>query len=464
MFALSEKTARFFGKSKDRDMTEGGIVGHLIAFMLPLLLGNIFQQLYNMVDTWVVGNFVSNEAFSAVGTLMPVINMLIGTFIGFSSGAGVVISQLYGAGDREKVNDASHTAIVATAFLTVVLSVLGIVLTPLLLGLMKVPAEVYPEARDYLTIYFSGLIGLLFYNMGAGIMRAIGDSRRPFYYLVVCAVLNTVLDLVFVIEFHWGVKGVAYATILSQFISAILTVASLFRTSSSVKLSFRKMKCHWAILKKIIIIGLPAALQMAITSFSNVFVQSYINQFGANCMGGWTAYLKLDMLIMLPMQSLALTTSTFVGQNIGKGQVDRAKKGVYTAVGVALGITAVIAAILMIFAPSLIAFFNRKPEVVEIGTMFLRWLSPFYLICCFNQIFNSALRGAGHSLATMIIMLSSFVAFRQVYLFIMSRFISNTMLPIGMAYPAGWFVCSVVTLIYFHHADFTKHRLTVQYE
>ena len=441
-------------------MTEGGIIGHLLAFMIPLLLGNIFQQLYNMVDTWVVGNYVSNEAFSAVGTLMPVINMLIGTFIGFSSGASVVIAQLYGAGDREKVNQASHTAIVATAVLTVVLSVLGIVLTPLLLGLMKVPAEVYPEAKDYLTIYFAGLVGLLFYNMGAGIMRAVGDSRRPFYYLVVCAVLNTVLDLVFVIRFHWGVKGVAYATILSQFISAVLTVFSLVRTSSCVKLSFRKLTCHWSILKKIIIIGLPAAIQMAITSFSNVFVQSYINQFGANCMGGWTAYLKLDSLMMLPMQSLALTTSTFVGQNIGKGQATRAKKGIYTAVGIALVITAVIAAILMTFAPSLIAFFNKKPEVVTIGTMFLRWLSPFYLICCFNQIFNSALRGAGHSLASMIIMLSSFVAFRQVYLFVMSRFISNTMLPIGMSYPAGWLVCSVITLLYFHHADFTKHRLT----
>ena len=443
-------------------MTQGGIVGHLIAFMLPLLLGNIFQQLYNMVDTWVVGNYVSNEAFSAVGTLMPVINMLIGTFIGFSSGASVVIAQMYGSGDREKVNNASHTAIVATVFLTVVLSLVGIIITPLLLTLMKVPAEVYPEAKDYLTIYFSGLIGLLFYNMGSGIMRAVGDSKRPFYYLVVCALLNTVLDLVFVIKFHWGVKGVAFATILSQFVSAVLTVTSLFRTSSSVRLSFKKMKCHWDILKKIVVIGLPAALQMAITSFSNVFVQSYINQFGANCMGGWTAYLKLDGLIMLPMQSLALTTSTFVGQNIGKGQVDRAKKGIFTAVGISILITAIIAAVLMTFAPSLIAFFNKKPEVVAIGTMFLRWLSPFYIICCFNQIFNSALRGAGHSLSSMIIMLSSFVVFRQIYLYIMSNYISNTMLPIGMAYPAGWLVCSIITILYFRHADFTKHRLTEQ--
>ena len=443
-------------------MTQGGIVGHLIAFMLPLLLGNIFQQLYNMVDTWVVGNYVSNEAFSAVGTLMPVINMLIGTFIGFSSGASVVIAQMYGSGDREKVNNASHTAIVATVYLTVVLSLVGIIITPLLLTLMKVPAEVYPEAKDYLTIYFSGLIGLLFYNMGSGIMRAVGDSKRPFYYLVVCALLNTVLDLVFVIKFHWGVKGVAFATILSQFVSAVLTVTSLFRTSSSVRLSFKKMKCHWDILKKIVVIGLPAALQMAITSFSNVFVQSYINQFGANCMGGWTAYLKLDGLIMLPMQSLALTTSTFVGQNSGKGQVDRAKKGIFTAVGISILITAIIAAVLMTFAPSLIAFFNKKPEVVAIGTMFLRWLSPFYIICCFNQIFNSALRGAGHSLSSMIIMLSSFVVFRQIYLYIMSNYISNTMLPIGMAYPAGWLVCSIITILYFRHADFTKHRLTEQ--
>ena len=448
------------GGKRDRDMTEGGIAGHLLAFMIPLLLGNVFQQLYNMVDTWVVGNFVSNEAFSAVGTLNPVINMLIGTFIGLSAGAGVVISQYYGAGEQDNVSRAAHTAMVMTAFLTVVLSLLGVAMTPLMLRLMKVPAEVYPEAKAYLTIYFSGLIGLLFYNMGAGIMRAVGDSRRPFYYLVVCALMNTVLDLVFVIVFHWGVKGVAIATILSQFVSATLTVSSLLRAESCVKIVPRLLKCHWQILKRIVVIGLPAAMQMAITSFSNVFVQSYINQFGADCMGGWTAYLKLDALLMLPIQSLALTVTTFVGQNIGKGQQDRARKGVRTAFLMALAITVAIGAVLVAFAPAFIAFFNRKPEVVANGTLFLRWLTPFYVICCFNQVYSSALRGAGHSTATMIIMLSSFVLFRQIYLYVMSHYISNTMLAIGLGYPAGWFVCSLITLIYFRRADLTRTRIT----
>jgi len=448
------------GKHGETDMTSGDIVRHLLVFSMPLLMGNVFQQLYNLVDTWVVGNYVSNEAFSAVGTLMPIINMLIGTFIGFSTGAGVVISQYYGAGDNERVEKTVHTSITMTLGLSVLLSLLGVILAPRLLGLMKVPNEVLPEAKSYLLIYFSGLAGLLFYNMGAGILRAVGDSQRPFYYLVVCALLNTVLDLIFVICFHWGVKGVAYATILSQFISAILTMVFLFRTDSSVKLSLKKMKCSVSILKQIVIIGLPAALQMAITSFSNIFVQSYINQFGANCMSGWTAYLKLDGLIMLPMQSLALTITTFVGQNIGKGDVARAKKGVRTALGISVGITAALGAVLMAWAPAFIAFFNSKPEVVVNGTMFLRWLTPFYLVCCVNQIYCSALRGAGHSTSTMIIMLSSFVVFRQIYLYVMSHYISNTMLTIGFAFPAGWLTCSVITMIVYSCIDLGRKRVT----
>lgn len=446
-------------KSRDVDMTEGNIARHLINFAIPLLVGNIFQQLYNMVDTWVVGNYVSNEAFSAVGSLGPIANMLIGIFMGLSSGAGVVISQYYGAKRYDKVQDTVHTSIVMTLVLAAIFTVVGIFMTPYMLRFMKTPDNVFPESKTYLTIYFAGIIGLMIYNIGSGILRAVGDSKRPFYFLVVSAVLNTVLDLVFVLVLHMGVAGVALATIIAQGVSAVLVLIALLRSHTCIRLEIRHLKMHWDMLGKIIKVGIPAAIQMAITSFSNVFVQSYINFFGADCMSGWTAYAKIDQLILLPMQSLALSSTTFVGQNLGRNQVDRAKQGIRISLFMSIAATLILMLPVMLFAPSLVAFFNSKTEVIEYGTMMLRWLSPFYVLCCVNQIYSGALRGAGDSRAPMIILLCSFVLFRQAYLYIMANYISNTIIPIGMAYPAGWLVASVLTLIYFKKAKLNKNRL-----
>ena len=446
-------------KSRDVDMTEGNIARHLINFAIPLLVGNIFQQLYNMVDTWVVGNYVSNEAFSAVGSLGPIANMLIGIFMGLSSGAGVVISQYYGAKRYDKVQDTVHTSIVMTLVLAAIFTVVGIFMTPYMLRFMKTPDNVFPESKTYLTIYFAGIIGLMIYNIGSGILRAVGDSKRPFYFLVVSAVLNTVLDLVFVLIFHMGVAGVALATIIAQGVSAVLVLIVLLRSHTCIRLEIRHLIMHWEMLGKIIKVGIPAAIQMAITSFSNVFVQSYINFFGADCMSGWTAYAKIDQLILLPMQSLALSSTTFVGQNLGRNQVDRAKQGIRISLFMSIAATLILMLPVMLFAPSLVAFFNSKTEVIEYGTMMLRWLSPFYVLCCVNQIYSGALRGAGDSRAPMIILLCSFVLFRQAYLYIMANYISNTIIPIGMAYPAGWLVASVLTMIYFKKAKLNKNRL-----
>ena len=443
----------------DVDMTQGSTTRHLINFSLPLLAGNLFQQLYNMVDTWVVGNFVSNEAFSAVGTVGPIINMLIGFFLGMSSGAGVVISQYYGAHRPEKVHEAVHTAMLLTVVMGVLFTGAGIAMTPLMLRLMKTPAEVAPDQTAYLTIYFAGIMGLLLYNMGSGILRAVGDSRRPFYFLVVSAVVNTVLDLLFVLKFGMGVEGVAYATIIAQAVSAVLTIAVLVRYDGSVKLSLRKLRVHWDMLKKIVAVGIPAALQMAITAFSNVFVQGYINYFGADCMSGWTAYTKIDQLVILPVQSLSLASTTFVGQNLGVGNVDRAKGGVRQALYLSVAVTAVLLVPVLLFAPDLTAFFNSKAEVVSYGALLLRLLSPFYFFFCINQIYSGALRGAGNSQMPMFIMLGSFVVFRQIYLYVMANFISNEIVPIALSYPAGWFVCSAVTLLYYAHCKFDSHRL-----
>ena len=445
-------------RKQDVDMTEGNILRHIVSFALPLLIGNVFQQLYNTVDTWVVGNFVSNEAYSAVGTVGPIVNMLIGFFTGLSSGAGVIISQYYGAGQKEKVRETVHTAIVMTLILAVLFTFLGIGMIPIMLNFMKMPDSVIPEATTYLTIYFAGIIGLMFYNIGAGILRAVGDSKRPFYFLVVCAVMNTVLDLVFVLVFHMGVEGVALATVLSQGISAVLVILTLLRSNSCIQLIPKKLRLSLPMLKKIFVVGIPAALQMAITSFSNVFVQSYINFFGENCMSGWTTYAKVDQLLFLPMQSISLAATTFMGQNLGKNQISRAKQGVRISLWLAMGTTVVMMIPVLIFATPIVAFFNSKSEVVEYGSMLLRVLSPFYVLCCFNQIYAGALRGAGNTRAPMFIMVGSFVVFRQIYLFCMSQ-ICNEIIPIAMSYPAGWLVCSLLTGLYYHKAQLGKTRL-----
>lgn len=450
-------------KQQDVDMTHGNILGHIICFAFPLMIGNLFQQLYNTVDTWVVGNYVNNDAFAAVGAVTPIVNMLIGAFMGLSSGASVVISQFYGADREDRVQDTVHTSIVMTLLLSILFTAIGLLITPYMIKFTNLHTSAVDEAKTYLGIYFAGLIGLMFYNIGSGILRAIGDSKRPFYFLVVCALMNTALDLLFVRQFHMGVAGVAYATIISQGVSAILVIITLLTTKSCIKLQISKLKLHWDVLKKILLVGIPAALQMAITSFSNVFVQSYINHFdqglaSSDYMSGWTAYLKVDHLLFLPVQSIALAVTTFVGQNLGSKQVNRAKQGVTCAMLLSMVCTVILMIPVMIFAPQIVGFLNDKPEVVKNGTLFLRWLSPFYILCCFNQIYASALRGAGNSKASMVIMLLSFVVFRQIYLFAMSK-ICFEVIPIAMGYPAGWLVCSLLTSIYYHRTNLDKNYI-----
>lgn len=444
-----------FGKHGDIDMTSGNIVGILLRFSFPLLLGNLFQQLYNMVDTWVIGQTGETSAYAAVGSVGPIINILIGLFSGFSTGACVVISQHYGAKNQDKVTKSVHTAMAFTFFLGIVFTVIGVALSPWMLQLMlqrEGESAVYPFARDYLVIYFSGVLGIMIYNMGSGVLRAVGDSSRPFYFLVVSAVVNTGLDLLFVFKFHMGVRGVAWATVIAQGLSAVLTVVTLFLTRSAVRMSPRALKIDPHILGRILTVGLPAALQMALTAFSNVFVQSYIagvNGDQSSALGGWTTYSKIDQFIFLPLQSLAMAIMTFVGQNLGIGDVRRARRGTRCTFLMALIITASLIGTVELLAPQLSAVFNSDPAVVENATTLLRILSPFYLFCCVNQIFSASMRGTGDSKGPMILMLVAFVAMRQVYLFFMSRYISNDLIPIGMSYPFGWACCATLTLLYY---------------
>lgn len=443
---------------KDTNMTEGSITRHLVSFAMPLMVGNIFQLLYNTVDSIVVGNFVGKEALAAVGSVSSIINMLIGFFLGLSTGAGVIISQYYGAHDDKHVHDAVHTTIVLTLILCVLFTLIGVLMVPFMLRLMSTPDDVFEGAAQYLRIYFYGISGLMVYNMGSGILQAVGDSRRPLCFLIFSALVNTVLDLVFVIYFHMGIAGVAIATIIAQFLSAGLVLFVLTRSVGAYHIVWSRLRLDGKMLLTILRIGLPSALQQSITSFSNVFVQSYINKFGSACMAGWASYNKIDQFEILPVQTLALATTTFVGQNLGANNIQRARDGASRAIKLALAITAVVIIPIMIFAGPMISLFNQEPGVLDYGILFIRMISPFYLVCCVNMIYSGALRGAGDVNTPMAIMVLSFVVFRQIYLYVTSVLI-GTLMPVVFGYPVGWVLCSALLAVYYKHSDWEKKRL-----
>ncbi len=436
-------------------MTQGTIWKQLVLFALPLLAGNLFQQLYNTVDSVVVGNFVGPEALGAVTSNMPAINTLIGMFLGFSTGAGVAISQFFGARNESALRKSVHTAIMATLFLGVFLTFLGIWISPYLVRFMQTPPEVAGEAVVYLRIYFSGILGLMFYNMGSGILRAVGDSRRPLYFLIFSSITNIILDLLFVIYFRMGVAGVAYATILSQFLATILVFIVLFKSHEIYHLSVMELKIDPFMLKKIVLIGLPAGIQMALTSFSNVFVQSYINGFGAASTAGWGAYQRIDAFTILPVFSIGLAVTTFVGQNAGARRYDRVRQCVKIALSISIVITVLISAVLFILAPNAIGLFNRDPDVLYFGTLFLRVIGPLDFVVCFNQVLAGTLRGIGDTKAPMLIMLFSFVLFRQIYLFTATH-ITSSIYPVALGYPLGWLVCSIIMLVYYNRSHWEE--------
>lgn len=446
-------------KKQNIVMTDGGIAGLLIRFAIPLLIGNLFQQFYNLVDAWVVGKYVSNEAFSAVGAVSPITNTFLGLFIGMSSGFEVVVAQHYGAKKFDAVSRAAHTAILVILSLGILTSVAGILSAQTLLVIMKVPAEVMPSARTYLHIYCAGLTSLVLYNAGAGVLRAVGDSVRPVIILLISTFTNIVLDLFFVLYLHMGVEGVAYATVISEAVSVFAVFAVMFNSRSCVGLNLRLMKIDWELLLKALRIGMPTALQLVVMSFSNIFAQSYVNHFGSDCMSGWTAYSKIDQLVFLPMQTVAMAVTTFVGQNLGNNNPKRAKQGVRMGFILIVLISITLITPVVIFAPYLVGIFNNIPEVVEYGTIMLRWISPFYLFNGMAQVYLGALRGAGNSRMPTILMLASLVVVRQIYMYVTANYISNTLVPVIMGFPICFFVCAISVYIYYRSCNLSKFRV-----
>lgn len=431
---------------RDADMTEGNIWMHMLRFSIPMAIGLLFQQLYNTVDTLVVGRFVGQQAQAAVGSTGPIINTVVGFCAGLATGASVVISQRYGAHDNAGLSKAVHTTVALTFLLSILTTAVGILIIPPMLNFMQTPADVMEESSCYLTIYFSGIAGLLFYNLGSGILRAVGDSRRPLFFLILSALLNTALDLLFVLAFGMGVDGVAYATVLAQVLSALMILFTLSREKGNYGIRWRMVRIDRDSLRQILRIGLPSSIQSAITAFSNVFVQSYINYFGSACMAGYGVYGKIDAFALIPVQSISMSSTTFVGQNWGARQPQRAREGVRIATVMSIASTVVLGAIVFVLARPLMGFFSPEAEVIDYGIQFIHIVTPFYIAICFNQIYAGALRGVGDATMPTVIMLISFVAFRQIYLAV-TRALGAGFLAVALAYPVGWILCSTLLVI-----------------
>lgn len=429
-------------------MTEGNISEKIIKFALPLVLGYLFQQFYTTVDSIVVGNFVSKQALAAVGTTTPIVNMLIGFFTGLSSGASVVIARSYGAQDKDKLQDSVHTAMGMIFVLSVVATAVGVFMVPYMLRFMKTPDDVFNDSKTYLIIYFAGVASLMIYNMGAAILRAVGDSKRPLYYLIVSSFVNIVFDLVFVIVFKMGVAGAAYATVMSQIISAISVLTTLTNETGFYKLYWNKIKIHKYVLKEIFRIGFPSAIQQSITAFSNVFVQSYINVFGSSVMAAWSAYIKIDQFAIIPIDSISLSITTFVGQNLGVHDIKRSQKGTKYAVFIAFVATFTVVAMILIFAPQLVMLFNKEAEVIEYGAFLLRFMTPFYLFVAVNSVLCGSLCGAGDTRIPTAIRIFSFVIFRQIYLYFVTGY-TDSFAAVALGYPLGWILSASLILIYY---------------
>lgn len=435
-------------KSTARDMTQGPILRQLVFFSFPLMLGNVFQLLYNMVDSIIVGNFVSKQALAAIGSTTVIVSMIVFFFSGFATGAGVVIGNNFGARNMDRLHDAVHTTVAATFIFSLLLTLLGTAAVRPMLVIMRTPEDVFRDAALYLRIYIGGISGLLIYNMGSGILRAVGDSIRPLGFLILTSVLNILLDLFFVIVLKLGIAGAAVATILSQFVSAALILLLLTRTRDIYRLDWKELHIDFPILKKIFSIGMPTALQAVITSFSNIFVQGYINAFGSDVMAGWSCYNKLDHFIFLPMQSMSVASTTFVSQNAGAGNERRSRRGTFLAILITCLVIGVTAAVLTFFAPAAVRMFSPDEAVIRYGAMFIRTNAFFLIFNGIAQVLAGALRGRGDSRGPMVIMLFNFVVVRQIYLYWVTHFVANTPHLVGFGYPVGWVLCCVMELIY----------------
>lgn len=428
-------------------MTEGSIWKKILFFSIPLILGNLFQQLYNTVDSIIVGNYIGSEALAAVGSSGSLINLLIGFCIGASAGAGVVIAQFYGAQDKEGVRKAVHTTIAIAIAAGAILTIVGIVTTPLLLKAMGTPKEVFDQASIYLKVYFGGILFSVVYNMSAGILNAVGNSKRSLVYLMIAATSNIFLDLLFVVVFKMGIVGAAIATDISQLLSCIFIILFLVRSEDVYRVKLKDIRCYDNLLGKILKIGLPTGVQNIVISLSNVIVQSSVNSFGAVAMAGFAAYIKVDGFNILPVLSFSMAATTFVGQNVGAGRLDRVKKGMYVSVAMGIIYTVCTGILLLAFAPQVIGVFTQNGKVVEYGVYIMRFFCPFYWMLGILHILAGTIRGTGKTMQAMVVFLFSLCIFRVLWIW-GAMSVSHKIGGVMLGYPLSWLVGLVMILIY----------------
>lgn len=444
-------------KKSSTDLTEGNIVKLIIAFALPVFIGQIFQNLYNSVDAIVVGQFVGTTALAAVSSCSDISMLLTGFFTGLSTGAGVLFSRYFGAKDYRNLHDAIHTALAFALLLGVFMSIAGILLTPLLLRVVDCPADVYIEAERYLRIYLVGILFTAIYNVGAGVLRAVGDSRSPFYYLLISSVANIVLDLAAVVWLNMGVIGVAVATICAQGLSVFLVFRRLICTADVYKVTLKDLRLQKELLLQVLDLGIPAAIQASLISISNLFVQRYINGFGSAAMAGIGAAKKIDKFAGLISQSVGLTATTFISQNCGAGKLNRAFRGIRACLIICGVCVAALGIPIYLFAGFFVRIFTTDESAVSYGIAMIHTMMPLYYCQALNQVFSNTVRGFGKSRAVMVLSLLGMIGCRQLWLAI-SMGINSSVTNIFIGYPVGWFFSAFFVFLYYWFAVRKKYK------
>lgn len=419
-------------------ITEGVIWKQLLIFFFPIVVGTLFQQLYNTVDAIIVGRFVGKQALASVGGSSAVLaNFVIGFFTGLSAGASVIISQFCGASDRENMQKGLHTAYAFSILFGIIISIVGLILTPWLLRITKTPSDVFADSVLYLRIYFAGLIFMLIYNMGSSILRAIGDSKRPLYYLIICCFINIGLDILFVVYFHMGIAGAAIATLIAQAVSAILVTYALMTSYDILKLNLREIRIHFSLLKEEFKIGLPSGLQSCMYSLTNIIIQAAINNLGTDTAAAWAAYGKLDAIFWTICGAFGIAVTTFSGQNYGAKCYERVKKSIRVSLIMALSVSAILISFLMIACRPLYHIFTTDPDVIDLGVYMLKLITPSYIIYVFVEIYSGALRGIGDVFIPTLITLGG-VCFVRIPWVVFVTPLRNEVSTLLFSYPMAW--------------------------
>lgn len=434
------------------NLTEGSIAKNIIKFAIPMFIGNLFQQLYNVADSLVVGNFLGSDALAAVTSTGSLIFLLVGFFNGTAMGAGVIIARFFGAKDHENVKKAIHTDLAFGILCGAIMTLVGVIFAPQILTLMDTPEDVFVQSVLYIRIYFLGSIAVVLYNVCMGIMQAVGDSRHPLYYLIFSSVVNILLDLLFNGVFKLGVEYAALATIISQLLATLMSLWRLTGKSQTYRVELRKIGFDKGLLKQIVGIGLPSGLQNSIISIANVVIQANINAFGSAAMAGCGAYFKIEGFVFLPITCFSMALTTFIGQNLGAKQYDRAKKGAAFGIFCSITLAEVIGILVYFFMPRLILLFNAEADVVNYGILQTHTESLFYFLLAFSHTVAGIMRGAGKSTVPMFVMLGCWCIFRITYVTIITSIIP-TIQVVFWAYPITWSLSSVVFLIYLLKAD-----------